>query len=341
MTEEVNTPDKIDTVEQVIKHTHNGVDSPQLEVSNIVGSFDNLGGEYLTGEALLKNDAVSFYPIQDDGGIGYDFTLGGSSAGDVSQSVTIGSHDNMLMIVFIRVANIGADINSVKIDGQDFTLRGYGATYQSRYYRMLAYVLPNSIRGSKTFTIDYTAGGGHYALFCFYNAKQELPTNYLGDNSINSITTEASGSIVCGMSDQTIGSAFWAGIITNGWSTGSSGKVFPAGTAITCTSNGNYGLLAEIKPFSPPKNGIIKSSAANSDNNFVNKYDLFAGIVNADTSKGKNAPVTIHGIKKGMTLTEHKKYYLADTAGTISTTAGTNSKLIGNSISTTDLLITR
>lgn len=66
----------------------------------------------------------------------------------------------------------------------------------------------------------------------------------------------------------------------------------------------------------------------------------FLGFAISNGTDGATMLVQFDGIVSGFTgLTRGEKYYVTDTAGTISTTAGTNEILVGFAISTTEILI--
>lgn len=67
----------------------------------------------------------------------------------------------------------------------------------------------------------------------------------------------------------------------------------------------------------------------------------FVGFVFATTSAAGTVPVILAGSALGLSgLTTGSFYYLADTAATIATSAGTNTRKVGLALSTTELLIT-
>jgi hypothetical protein len=82
--------------------------------------------------------------------------------------------------------------------------------------------------------------------------------------------------------------------------------------------------------------GVYKSSAlATSTSN------PFIGFVTATTSAGSQVPILIAGETTGITgLTPGSFYYLSDTAGAISTTAGTVTRKCGIATSASTLLLT-
>lgn len=80
--------------------------------------------------------------------------------------------------------------------------------------------------------------------------------------------------------------------------------------------------------------GVSKTQANNTE------LLSFVGFANGSATAGNSLNVKVGGIISGLTgLETNKVYYLSDTAGEISTTAGTNSVKVGRAISSTELLI--
>lgn len=77
------------------------------------------------------------------------------------------------------------------------------------------------------------------------------------------------------------------------------------------------------------------------DASFASQTTGFLGFVKATTSSGNTATVVIGGSFSGVLsgLTVGQQYYLSDTRGAIALTAGTNSRKVGISLSTTDILV--
>jgi hypothetical protein len=127
---------------------------------------------------------------------------------------------------------------------------------------------------------------------------------------------------------------------------GGSGQVLTAPTTLTMTYSNTsvtagYFMLS-IAPATAPVPALIPTSTATPTiNQFFNLYTTFVGFANAAISATVTGSVVVGGVVSGLSgLVAGKTYYLADSAGTISTTAGTNTKKVGIALSTTTLLIT-
>ncbi len=86
--------------------------------------------------------------------------------------------------------------------------------------------------------------------------------------------------------------------------------------------------------------GNISGSIVQAKADVAGRYQAFAGFANAGYTAGQTATVTSSGTFTGLSgLTSGSQYYLTNTAGIISTTAGTNIVRAGVAKSTTSLLI--
>jgi len=99
------------------------------------------------------------------------------------------------------------------------------------------------------------------------------------------------------------------------------------------TNNGSA-VFSILVPFSTGDK-IFKASSAN-----INTSDNFIGFAEETTLAGVSTKVVIGGLVTGLTDIILSHYYLADTAGTIDTTAGSVTRKVGIGISETELIIT-
>lgn len=101
----------------------------------------------------------------------------------------------------------------------------------------------------------------------------------------------------------------------------------------TLTNNGSASFSTTV-PFAGTA-GVIKASAANTA-----RANTFIGFANETIASGAAGDIKINGVKTGLTgLTAGVTHYLSDTAGAISTSAGTNNRKVGIATSTTSLFI--
>lgn len=101
----------------------------------------------------------------------------------------------------------------------------------------------------------------------------------------------------------------------------------------TLTNNGSA-VFSTNTPFTD----IGVSSA---DASFASTADTFIGFANSTVTDAQTVVVTIAGSKTGLSgLSAGALYYLSNTTGAISTSAGTVTRKVGIAVSTTELLIT-
>ena len=192
----------------------------------------------------------------------------------------------------------------------------YVSTAAISYYNVSAI---ESSTGSNTSTVSYGTP-----------AKGVLLSSGCGSN-----TTTAS---VNNLNNQQLGTANSFTAI----SSADSGISFTS-SAQTVTWGGSYPMtVIGLTPVTTPVYGYVAKSSASTPTNIcnLNKYTNFVGFAQSGVTVGQTVKVTIYGNVTGLTsLTPISTYYLADTAGTISTTAGTNSKKVGIASTATTLIL--
>ncbi len=104
----------------------------------------------------------------------------------------------------------------------------------------------------------------------------------------------------------------------------------------TSTNVGTWYII----PYENNVNGVFKTTTSNGGVNKSYRYNNFIGFSSASYNVGSTATIqTIGNAQYFSSLVTGKQYYLQDTAGTIGTSAGTNSFKIGRALSTTTLKI--
>lgn len=102
----------------------------------------------------------------------------------------------------------------------------------------------------------------------------------------------------------------------------------------TWTSGGNTTMYGFGHTDGSASHGTLASDASNTSN----LYTQYLGIANNTVGVGGNAHVVVSGTMASSSLTIGK-YYLSDTDGEISTSAGSNSRVVGWAVSTSTLLV--
>jgi hypothetical protein len=128
----------------------------------------------------------------------------------------------------------------------------------------------------------------------------------------------------------------------NAMFSGDSGLIYPQSLkTITTNANGYSGtngvLLASIAPVATSLTArVYKSSSAQAVT-----ANSFVGFANAGATVGQTINVVNGGKTANQTgLTIGAQYYLADTSGTLGTSAGTVTRKVGIAVSATEILIT-
>lgn len=93
--------------------------------------------------------------------------------------------------------------------------------------------------------------------------------------------------------------------------------------------------------FAVDESDTVAGKVYKTDASFLSdRVNKFAGFIKTNIAEDADAIIFTGGVVGGFTgLTEGADYYISDTLGTISTSAGTNSKKIGMAFSTTEIFI--
>lgn len=306
--------------------------------------------EYVYRDTITAGQPVSLYPYQSDGGILKD-TSGASGNGSTGQSITIGNNSNRVLVVF-----------ATAVDGSTTptaTFAGVSMTAVQTQTAMVMFLLVAPAVGAGTLTLSTSCSYTYHSLYNVSQSGQPEVSEKSSNPTSESITTLSDGAVVvAGIGSGQDNLTTWnisgqmgyydsqAGGGNLGKTSSSlSGQVFTA-QAVTGTINtaGNactY-MAMVLTPATTPVYGCVyrSSSATNTLSQFADKYSNFVGIALESGVSGDTKKVIVGGIASGMTgVTPHKTIYLNDTSGTFSTTAGTNSKKIGQGHSTTEMNI--
>lgn len=331
-------------------------DTSTTAVAGKVARFNASGG--LNSQELIKTftarenvtagDALCLFPYQSDGGVLVDNTASGSDS--AGTSITIGNNSNRILLVFIATNN---DTTPTATFGGNSMTQLVGGTGANCY---LFYILA-PLTGSQTLAISTSSTWTAYSI---YNATQSAPSVTANQNSASppqNITTTVEGSRVFTAigtaQDGTSATVTSAGAAytnrfnlgTNAFiASGDSGQIFGLQAVPTTWSSGNGFRFVgvQITPITTPTYGdVYKTSASNYTNSYTaNKYTAFIGFAKSTVTSGNEVDVTIAGIATGLSgLTRNLTHYLSDTAGLLSSTAGTNSKKVGQAVTSSTLNI--
>lgn len=323
----------------------------------------------LAGEALTALNAVSAGWYQADGGVKYDAKTGntGTSSTIGSPTITVGNNSNRIVIVVVMAAS--QTVGTPTVGGVSCTQVEASAVCSGNMF--VGYVLA-PVTGSNTLACSF---GGSTAFawvaYSYYNVKQTSTI----DNHGFSVAAAASGSKAL---TPTVSGAFFFGyyaaqanvsttvptlagfgnnaLSENGTTAvcaGGDNSYDPTITAITASFSGQSGANGNpaiggivLTPATAPSYGYAVQASANNASGYAvplgsNVRLNFVGFVTNSPSATAAATIQTAGIVTGLSgLTPLKVYYLSDTLGAISATAGTNSRKVGIALSTTTLMIT-
>lgn len=352
--------------DKVIRAT--GTSLPILNGSNLTNV--NISTSLIAGETITAGQPVSLKPYQSDGGITFDtsgnkdFSIG-VGGGTSTLSLTIGANNNRILLLNIEYDNSGSGTpNSITWGAQSMTQLdtkdGVGTTQKFKTYYLFA---PTT--GTNTITVTLPGNGqpwvGTFTVYSYYNVNQggidSHAIGYNGSGYASATPTQVNDGVIylntyVNKSANTtipsglnIGNNQQSNNTTNNHDiiSGDSGMVQPKG-ALQVQGNANTFFAASIGmyPITAPVYGYVNKASSSTVLNFAqqNLYSTYVGIATTGGTLGQTITVQTTGLITGLSsLTPNVNYYLADTAGTISTTGGTNGKLVGQALSTTTLML--
>lgn len=344
-----------------------GTALPALDGSSLTNIV--IAKNYIAGESISSNDAVVSGFYQSDGGIIYDnkatdISSISSSGGNRSFNYTVGSGTDRMLVVFFALGCSSGSLGSptsVTYGGSSMTLARTESNSPSNV--LYCYYLKNPSSGSNSLVITISASSGatQFISTCVVSyAQVDTISTVQGTNNSGGGYTTLNSAYTVGTTNMVIVSGafvnnatgFTANALTNGQSTGTnsfawcvsgdSDKAVESGT-ITTTNATNLiclGLLPKTS-VSTTSIGLFKASSSNKVNGVNDdRYTRFIGIAKNSASIGQNVNVITNGVVSGLSgLSVNRTYFVNNTAGTIGTSAGTNSKKIGVSVSSTELLL--
>lgn len=320
------------------------------------------------GNTITAGQSLCNYWYTTDGGVTFDNkdTSSISSGTTVTKSYTIGNQTNRILVVSIT-SNVAPSV--LTYNGTSFLANLIDSQALNASYVLYTYYLLAPTIGVNNLIVTIgSSGNAVITINSFYNVSQSgQPESHAKGTNSNagaaaSITTIANGAVVLAVTGSGTGiSSGTYGTITkaeNGLQTivssaphygGSaySNPVYPAAQTFTQTHNGSQGgswteglISISIAPVTAPINAVVPSSSATSLYG-QNLYTAFVGFAAESKTVGQSIKVFTTKIATGLSgLTPNTQYFLNDTAGTIGTSAGTNSKKVGISLSATTILVT-
>jgi hypothetical protein len=322
-----------------------------------------LSQNFTAGGAIASGgQPLSMVPVHSDGGPKIDTK---ATFTTTTTSITIAANSNRALVVHVYTAGSAYTISGATFNGVAMTQIGSAYTFNANTNNYAyTFYLANPASGTSNLVITVsgsTVVGDYYSV---YNVAQTSPeaSNVVQDSRgfgqtspvTKTVTTIANGSLVIGSwftpntGTSFTGDCSYENTLTNTMlKSGDSSAVYPNGTVVGVTTGTleavtGIASLVSLAPANAPALQVVLSSSANSTNQYYNLYDTFVGFSNTGASAGQTVLTIINGICSAITglSSTPKRYYLNDTAGTIGTTAGTNTRKVGISLSTTSILTT-
>ena len=222
----------------------------------------------------------------------------------------------------------------------------------ANFQRTSVFTLVAPSTGANNITFTNSSSAYEMSIYSFYNCVQSIDNSATAAASSQTVTLTAQGGVeitgVAASSAPTGGGNMLSNQqTTSGQSvyhilSGDSNQIVGSLSFTVSATGGSHILSVGLAPVTTPSYGyVVKSSAASTTNAAQpNKYSTFLGFATSSVATNASVGVMLTGIVTGLTsLSPLVTYFLSDTAGSISTTTGTNSKKIGESISTTSLNI--
>lgn len=354
------------TQSEVDSGTSTGSTGARLFVNPSTLSTKSLKYIGVAGESITAGNAVVANYYFSDGGITYDNkstrnTNISSTGGTDTFSYTVGSGSNRILIVYLAIAGSGGTTptpTSVTYNGT--TMTAGNSQSQGANQKLFSYYLLSPSTGANNVVItmpsapvdqyisvavqSYSNVGSVETSQGSTSAGSSISTSY----TVNTLGTLISSAVGYGGTISPTGNSYnnnqYSGTNTyTAINSGDSGLLFTTGSQ-TVSWNPGWNLVAiGLIPFTTVSSfsGIFKASASSNQNTAgVNRYTNFIGFANESVSIGQNVGITVSGYFGGLSgLSANKIYYLSNTDGSISTTPGTNSKKVGISVSTTEILL--
>lgn len=346
------------TQAEVDAGTSTGGTGARLFVNPSTLAVPNAKSNFTAAESITAGQPVTGYYYQSDGGITFDnkgLNNGSvtSAGGTVSFSFTVGSGSNRVLCVFVNVGSASGTVPTPTVTYNSVSMTAVDTQAAATSNKLFSFILTNPTTGANNVVITLAASAQtnfvSTAVMSYANSSGLSSSAGATTNTV-SYGTPALGAVLVSASGNNPGSSSvnnntntQAGT-ANSFSQISSGDSGVAHTStsatVTFTAGTNITIIGLAASTAPAYGAVVKSSSATPSNGVnLNKYTTFAGFAATSASAGASIQVITDGIVTGLTLTSTLTYFLADTAGTIATTAGTNSKKIGFASSTSVLVL--
>lgn len=322
-------------------------------VDNSTSGLGQVVKSFTAGESISMNDAI--YIKLDTGSGAYDNAYNAiNQSGNFSQSYTTTTESNRIMIISVAPQTSGSFSSpAVTYNGVSATLlttNTYNTNYKQYIFMLLApdtgsNTLAFTGHNGLTYGISVWTG---YGFTQSYTPDATQHTTGSASTFSGNVTTVSSGDWIVSCHNAATGGTIVAGTNfslragTDGRSAigDSNTGIVPAGSTTTSgssnTSQPYSWYQIALSPITAPAPKAYKASAS-----ATGTSNGFIGFASAAASAQSTVNCIIAGVVSNFSnIGLSSQYYLANTAGTISTSAGSVTRKVGIGVSTTDILIT-
>lgn len=311
-----------------------------------------LSKSFMASASINANDAVYLVNTSNSGAFD-NAHVWENNTNNFNQSLTLTTNTNRILIVMVKPTVTGAmTITSPQYAGAAMTLLADNV-YNTTWHQYI-YIISAPATGANNVTFNDSSGLNYdVTAWSGYGFTQSVTPDVTQQSTGNSstftgsVTTVADGDFIvsCVAADAggslVNGANFTqrAGFGRDGIGD-TNGMISPAAaTTTTATSNTSQHwswYQIALSPISAPTYQIAKTSAS-----AAGTANPFIGFAKAAIGAGAMGYVIVSGIVTGFSgLTPASFYYLANTAGTIATSAGAVTRKVGIALNSTQLLIT-
>ena len=338
---------------QIVEVVYNSTGAAFEMTSNPATS--NANSDFFTaGETIAAGDPlyVTKYPTS---AASYDTSTSfyTASSASFSNSFTVANNSNRILLVHVA-CNSTQSVSGVTYNGVAMTAL-FSNTYNDGSTNYSLYYLLAPTTGANTLTVNLTgATGVGLNVYSYYNMEQQAPEASMNTSGTNGgaitgnivpITNRALLFSGIGLRQAaTVGGTAWSTHITTntfGFKSADNMEVTPiADKTVTATADGSgFGTyifsysLAVISSGATAR--VYKTSASQTQT-----CSSFVGFADESGTAGNPVSVNVAGVNDNQTsLNIGSVYYLSNTSGTLSTSAGTVSKKVGVAASTSKIVI--
>jgi hypothetical protein len=340
---------------QQVEVTYNST-GPVMELTSSIPTAQATAKFLTAGETIATGDPlyITKYPSTT---VAFDAknTFFNASSASFSNSFTVTSSSNRVLFVAVQhVSNTGQTVTGVTYNGVSMTSLITNVATDVWSYSIFYLLAPAT--GANTLTVNLSAATQlNLNVHSYYNAEQQAPEASVNASGINNAVFSANlipltnralnFSVINPRNPTSVTGTGWASNIqigTYGIRSADSGEISPLATkTVTQTADGS-GIASPTWSYAVAP--VTASSTARAYKTSASQSQTCQSFIGfADEAATVGTPVSINtaGVNDNQSsLNIGSTYYLGNTSGALSTTAGTVSRKVGVALSTTELVIT-